>query len=366
MPSSHRFLSRCRSLAVSAALLLTSIILSLLVLEAAVRWLLPQYSAAGDIAYTDVDGVPLAPANTEAVQWKNTGDYRVSVSINRWGLRDTKDLATAKPTDVFVVGDSFSLGHGVEEKERYSNKVEELLGERVFNVAIPTDIAGYEALIGYAERNGAPVKRLILGICMENDIGKYRDRVTPVSSLRDRSSITESLRRAKLWLQRNSTAYRAVAHQAHESRQLEALLVRFGFIVPNTEGALRNVYSPAAIEQSGERVAGIAAGRQTLVVIIPSRLTWVGNNTEQERKLHAAFVEHLRSGGLQVIDMAPAFEREGKPMSYHFHNDGHWNASGHALAAAEIAAHLKAHGWPAITDASRLQAPPTPSTAASN
>lgn len=357
MPSPHRFLSRCRSLAISAALLLASTVISLLVLEVAVRWLLPQYSATGDIAYTDVDGVPLAPANTESIQWKNTGDYRVSVSINRWGLRDAKDLSTAQSTDLFVVGDSFSMGHGVEERERFSNRLEDLLGERVFNAAIPTDILGYEALIGYAERHGAPVRKLILGICMENDIGRYRDRVTPVSSQRGRNSLAERLRRTKLWLQRNSTAYRALTHQAHESKQLEALFVRLGFIVPNTEGALRNTYSPAAIEQSGERVASIAAGRQLIVVIIPSRLKWVGNNTDNEQKLHAGFVEHLRGRGLQVIDMAPAFERGGNPMSYHFQNDGHWNASGHALAAAEIASHLKAHGWPASADASRPQAP---------
>lgn len=340
-------MARCRSVAASFALLLASTLVSLLILEFGVRWLLPQYSATGDIEYIVVDGVPLAPANTETIQWKNTGDYRVKVSINRLGLRDVKDLSNATASDLFVVGDSFSLGHGVEETERFSNRLEGLLGQRVFNVAIPTDIAGYEALIAYAERQGAPVQKVILAVCMENDIGQYRDRITPVTRLRERRSFAEALRRTKLWLQRNSSAYRALGHQAHASEALQSLLVRLGFITTATDGALRNVYSAAAIEQSAERVAAIAAKHQVITVIIPSRLRWVGNNVEQERKLHAGFVEKLRSIGLPVLDLAPAFEKGGHPLNYHFANDGHWTATGHALAAEEIAGFIKAQGWPA-------------------
>ncbi|WP_457445553.1 alginate O-acetyltransferase AlgX-related protein [Roseateles sp. P5_E4] len=346
-------MARCRSVALSLALLLTSILVSLLILEFGVRWLLPQYSAAGDIEYTVVDGVPLAAANTETIQWKNTGDYKVKVSINRLGLRDTKDLSQSTADDLFVVGDSFSLGHGVEEAERFSNRLEGLLGQRVFNVAIPTDIAGYETLIGYAERQGAPVQKVILAVCMENDIGQYRDRITPVTRLRERRTFAEGLRRTKLWLQRNSSAYRALGHQAHASESLQALFVRLGIITPTADGALRNVYSTAAIEQSAERVAAIAAKHQVITVIIPSRLKWIGNNTEQEGKLHAGFVAHLRSLGLPVVDLAPAFEKGGHPMDYHFPNDGHWTAKGHALAAAEIAAYVRTQGWPAPLAANR-------------
>jgi len=331
----------------SAAVLLASTIISLLILELGVRWLLPQYSATGDIEYTTVEGVPLAPANTELVQWKNTGDYRVKVSINRWGLRDAKDLSTSTADDLFVVGDSFSMGHGVEEAERYSNRLEGLLKQRVFNVAIPADIEGYEALIGYAERNGAKMNKIILGICMENDIAQYRDRISPVTRLRERRSFAEGLRRTKLWLQRYSSAYRAVTHQAHESKQLQALLVRLGLITTTNDGALRNVYSTAAIEQSAERVASIAARHQVIAVIIPSRLRWIGDNIEQERRLHTDFVAQLRAQGLTVVDLAPAFEKGGQPLKYHFANDGHWNPAGHELAAAEIAAYIQAHGWPA-------------------
>lgn len=344
-------MARCRSLGLSLALLLVSTLISLLILEFAVRWLLPQYAATGDIEYTVVDGVPLAPANTETIQWKNTGDYRVKVSINRLGLRDVKDLSQATAADLFVVGDSFALGHGVEENERFSNRLEGLLGQRVFNVAIPTDIAGYETLIDYAERQGAKVQKVVLAVCMENDIGQYRDRITPVTRLRERRNFAEALRRSKMWLQRNSSAYRALGHQAHASQALQSLFVRLGFITPAADGALRNVYSQAAIDQSAERVAAIAAKHQVIIVIIPSRLRWVGNNIEQERRLHAGFVEKLRALGLPVIDLAPAFEKGNHPMDYHFPNDGHWTAAGHGLAAAEIADYIRKQGWPAIMPA---------------
>jgi hypothetical protein len=339
-------LSGWRTAAMSIAVSLVSTLLSLLLLELAVSLLLPQYSATGDVAYTTVDGVPLAPANTTLVQWKNTGDYRVQVSINRWGLRDVKDHSAATVDDLFVVGDSFAFGYGVEEDERFSNRLEALVEQRVFNVAVPTDIEGYATLIAYAERNGAPVRRIILAICMENDIGRYRDHITPVSQLRQRRSVAEGLRRTKLWLQRHSTAYRAFAHSARTSPQFEALLVRLGLIVPDKDGALRNVYSAAAIEQSAERVASIAARHQLITVIIPSRLKWIGNNLQQEQRVHVDFVERLRTLGLAVVDLAPAFEDDGEPLDRHFPNDGHWNPSGHALAAAEIASHIRAQGWP--------------------
>jgi hypothetical protein len=43
-----------------------------------------------------------------------------------------------------------------------------------------------------------------------------------------------------------------------------------------------------------------------------------------------------------MLDLRPLLEAGGAPLAYHFNNDGHWNARGHALAAEAIAKCLTA------------------------
>ncbi len=42
-----------------------------------------------------------------------------------------------------------------------------------FNIAIPDNIIGYQRLLRYAEGRGANARRLVVGICMENDLQDY-------------------------------------------------------------------------------------------------------------------------------------------------------------------------------------------------
>ena len=71
------------------------------------------------------------------------------------------------------VGDSFTWGWGVEAMERFSDRVQALTGRRVFNLATPTDIAGYGALLDYAQSLGARIGEVVVALCMENDLSLY-------------------------------------------------------------------------------------------------------------------------------------------------------------------------------------------------
>ena len=126
------------------------------------------------------EGFTLAPPNISVRHWDNNGDYDVTVSTNKLGLRDVRDVSEMTGDDFAVVGDSFSFGYGVEEANRYSNALEKMLGARVFNISVPNDIEGYAKLVGYAEANGATIKSLIVGVCMENDLRDY-DRAKPAA-----------------------------------------------------------------------------------------------------------------------------------------------------------------------------------------
>ena len=315
--------------------------LSLLVLEWSVRLLMPQYHPAGQISFVLEDGFPLGPRNFSGRLWRNTGDYDVAVNINSDGFRDKKDLRDSSASDLFVVGDSFSFGWGVEEEERYSNQAAILFGRPAYNIAIPTDIEGYGRLIGYAREKGALINHLIIGVCMENDLQYYRPLQNAPA---EEGSIRPTIAGAglKYYLTGHSALYGAVTSAAHQNSTLQGVLGRLGLISDSVDGMVLNRHVPEIIENSADRLVRLIAesgAEQSLVLLIPSRGLWQGGNKENEQKVHREFAAALAARGLEVVDMKPLFEEGGDPLAYHFKSDGHWNVAGHALAARAIFAH---------------------------
>lgn len=140
-----------RKIISSIALVLASLVISLVIIEWTVRLLLPVYDPSGNIVFhQNADGVLLGIPNFAGRQWKNTGDYDVPVKINRYGFRGHKDLRQSTPNDIFVVGDSFGFGQGVPEEKRFSNVLQQMINIPVFNIAIPGDLKDYELLVNYA------------------------------------------------------------------------------------------------------------------------------------------------------------------------------------------------------------------------
>jgi hypothetical protein len=90
-----------------------------------------------------------------------------------------------------------------------------------------------------------------------------------------------------------------------------------------------------------QRLAAAHRPRELLVLVIPSRALWLGDHQAEERSVHGHFVGILAGAGFKVVDMSAVLEREGRPLDHHFQHDGHWNASGHRLAAEAIRACLE-------------------------
>lgn len=314
---------------------------SLLLLEFLIRVALPVYNPSGRIVFTSKDGVPLAEPGFVGRQWKNTGDYDVEVRINELGLRDTRDIRQATPADIIVVGDSFSFGHGVEEHQRYSNQLDQLIDEPVYNLAIPTDLIGYRRLFDHAVSQGARPGRIVIGICMENDILEY-DRVRRI--MRDPQTVARHsslLRSAKQLLTAHSAVYNAFTSIIHQIPAMKQLATSLGLVREN-EAALSG--KSISREQALSTVRELSELRSALAVndlwllVIPARTLWLGSRQAEERASHISFVEALNASGFQVIDLLPVFEKNGEPLALHFVNDGHWNAAGHRVAAEALAA----------------------------
>jgi len=330
--------------ALSVPVVLLAVAVSGLAAEFAVRLAQPELDPARHLRFEEPrNGLPtLGPRNTEQRQIKNTSDFNVIVRFNRYGLRDSKDLATSTEEDIFLVGDSFTFGWGVKENERISERLQALDGRRVFNLSIPTGFDGYEKLLDYAAGNGAKVKNVIIAVSMETDLGIYDKASAPKDAApAPPSGAGNILAWLKGYLTQSSALYVLTTTLIHRAPALKAVAVGAGLLTPNLEGVRKYEFSQQVIESSARRLQEIAVRFNTTVVVLPSRALWAGDHQTVEGRRHSTFVKRILDLGLDVIDLRTAFEAGGNPLIYHFTNDPHWTPRGHALAAKALAAHFK-------------------------
>jgi hypothetical protein len=331
-------------------ILFLTIVIGVALFETTVRFLMPQYDPSGHLKFkVNKDGVTLAANRGNLRQIKNTGDYDVKVGITNLGLRELKPLNEAKSSDIFVVGDSFSFGWGVEESDRFSNQLEKLLSpSKTFNISIPTNITGYAKLLKYATDNGAHIKRLIVGITMENDLKNYdplpiATKSTRLNQKSQSFNIFPPLLSVKTFLRDHSAAYFLTTSIVQNNSTLKKLMINMGYIIPNGAGIPLTSYSEKTINSSVQRLNCLIKRYDTIVLIIPSRGLWVGTTKQRAtaQKIHDHFTNALKARKIPIVDMQAPMERFKKPMDYHFKNDGHWRSAAHKLAAQELAQKIK-------------------------
>ncbi|NTV29674.1 MAG: hypothetical protein HGA80_06310, partial [Candidatus Omnitrophica bacterium] len=309
--------------------------LGLGLLEAAVRKLMPWYDPARQVSFhLNPDGVTLGMPGDIIRQRTPKGDYDLFSRFNRYGFRDDKDLAQSVQGDIFVLGDSFSFGWGVADGQRYSDRLEQLLGRPVFNISIPSDIRGYQKLLAYARSRGARVSSLVLGLCMENDIHDYTIPEAPANV-----ATTASLRTVdwRAFLKNHSAVYLAFSYELQKVPLLRKSLERTG-LARDLEGLVhKNVLDEKELKSSRDEImAMLRSLDKAVVLIIPSRMLWTGAHHDAELAVHERMVALLRQAGLEVVDMKPWFEKDGHPLDYYFRTDPHWNQAGHELAARAL------------------------------
>lgn len=318
---------------------LISCVISLVFAELFVRWFLPQYTPPGQlgISYNAQEGVSLGKPNSTFRHLSPAREFDVRLTYNALGFRDKADVRLSSDGDVFVVGDSFAFGHGLEPEKRFSDLLQERTGDRVFNIAIPgLDFDGYERLVRYAVRNGASISRLVITVCMENDLRIYGEQ--NISRNLETSDATRRyIRETKQALAKNLALFQMISVVVHSNASIAEFAKKLGLIEP---------YQPlnfdeTVVKSSAQRLMRLAAQFKSLILIVPSRGLWMGDRRKDEDRIHTTFVEALQSSGLNVIDMRPIFESGGRPLDYHFAVDGHWNEKGHLAAASALIARVQ-------------------------
>jgi len=334
---------------------------TLLLLEVGVRLCLPRYErfTTAPILVPQASGCQTGPPG-ETVDHSSPADAAAaSYVFNRHGFRDRKDVALSRPGDLFVVGDSYGFGWLVGEEERFSNLIDAGLEADVYNICIPGDFTDYAGLMRHAESKGAAVARVIVSVCMENDIRVYSPKARPEPSRGPRTVAYAPMRWLKIlfarsvaWEAFEDARYSIDARRRRIGRRVHSWAATRGLVDPAPPEPETNEYRERAVASSADRLVRTIAGRDALVVLIPSRQLWIGRKARLERGTHQRFAGALLACGLEVVDMLPRMEDDGDALRYYYGFDGHWNAAGHARAAEEILAHLGKRGHDPIPESS--------------
>ncbi len=332
--------SRLRSLAAKLLLLGCSLLVCLVLLEFGVRWFFPYFNPSAQVPFKLVaKGLALGPAGQTVRMATPKGDYNSVLHFNEDGFRDSKPLREATESDWYALGDSYTMGWGVEEEERFSNRLDQAfrsnnIPARVFSIALPENIIGYGRLLRYAESRGAKVRRMVVGICMENDLRDYSDGRGAWDLIEvPRSSTKEAVRD---WLKSHSALYIAASYGLQRIPVTRGLLQKVGIARSIDELTGHNEWDEKVLKSTRDELMKLVAGREVVIVIVPSRNLWHGAHIETERRIHESFIGMLRESGLTVVDPRPAMEAAGDPLGCYFKTDPHWNARGHAIAGSAL------------------------------
>ena len=313
---------------------------SLVIGELFVRKFFPIYDPSNQIEFRHFDGVPLLSHRNSTIRhWKTTGDYDVEIYSNHLGLRNRKNLKNSKDTWIYIVGDSFSFGYGVSEEKRFSNLLEtkHKIGE-VINISIPTDLNGYEKLISYAKKNGAQIKKLILGFCMENDFKDYTKK-------KKENKKAYNFAFLKVFLKKEIALYNLLTHAVHGNSHLQKFATKLGFI--NEVYTFRTPPNEKIIKLSIKKIKNIFEKfniKNGYVLLIPHKGIWMGEKKDKFKKIHYMTKNLLLNEGLKIIDLKDSFDQTLNPIeNLFFKNDGHWNNEGHKIVADVISKNLINH-----------------------
>lgn len=323
-----------RNTLVNWGIFFISSMVTLFLIELMMRLIYPACDPRGRVQFSkNENGVVTAEPNFEGRQWKNSGDFDVSISINQYGFRDSKDFRNAKSEDIFLIGDSFSFGHGVEEENRFSNVMQKLTSDsiQIFNLGISgTHFLHYEKSIHYAKENGATIKNIIIGVCMENDILDYASKLENPNR-KNNIGIKE-------WLSRKSTLYNFIAIQLQTNEKLRTSFKKLGLINDELKTFPFAPFSEREINSSLVQLKALIADYNSLVVLIPSRLNWIADRKEDANSSHQRWKKVLEENQIPYLDLKPFLDQySADPLkTLFFQNDGHWNVQGHEIVASAI------------------------------
>jgi len=250
------------------------------------------------------------------------------VRTNAYGLRGPEIAPeSSHPIRLAALGDSFTFGFGVEEKDTYPSLVQEFLNQRSSELQGRCEVLNF-GVVGYSSRDEAVVlERKALAFHPRGIIIGY---VLNDPEIDPRPSLHKYFDPPVWW--RHSHLLR-LSHLAWNSLQVW---------VEGGGDYQRYLHAPGGVKWQSVRDAFRRIGdlaRQdnawVLVAIFPlaSGHSWADY---AYRDLHAQVAAEARSDGFQVVDLLDAFRAYPPDQLVLSSSDDHPNRLGHRLAAEAI------------------------------
>lgn len=353
--------------------LILSLLVSLLAAEFVLRILAPQrtlsvlktlqlscYQASSYLPYE------YAPGCSGSFE---TGGIRSHVRINSIGLRGGEVIEKSRPR-IFIAGDSFVFGYGLEEEDTLSHSLEMLLDIDVVNGGIWGAGPDVEYLL--TERVGLSVDPdlLIVTIYPRNDL-----RDIAVTAWTEEDELLVGITSDKFvdgegFLRRDAVSRYYYTPVIRNSHLAKFLLDHTSNLFTSLRQALASpkpildtyVYDDAGwddrclftgecdgeLEQARQKTSRIMTwfralsertGIPLLLVMIPDETQLKG---DVPRK--TLFHDLARAAGLNVFDLTDEFLTAGYPIADYFLPDAHWSPLGARIAAQAISEWIQSKG----------------------
>lgn len=349
-----------------------SLVLSMLIAELVFRTFVPQrtlsvlktlqLSCYQPSAYLPYEYAPGCSGSFE------TGGIHSRVRINSIGLRGSEVGEKTRPR-IFIAGDSFTFGYGLEEENTLSSNLATLLDVDAVNGGIWGAGPDVEYLL--AERVGLSVDPdfLIVTLFPRNDLRdlavttwiEEHDQLVRITS--DKFIDGEG------FLRQDAVSryyYTPVIRNSHLAKflldRISTLFISLRTsITPSTNASDTYVYDDAGwddrclfagecdgeLEKAKQKASRIMtlfrslserAGIPLLLVMIPDEGQLNGNSPRQ-----TLFHGLAHESGLDVLDVTDEFLNDGRPVADYFLPDGHWSPLGARIAAHAIARWIGEH-----------------------
>ncbi len=284
---------------------------------------------------------------------QNNGDFRVHISINKFGLRNPEPVTEANGR-IWVIGDSMTFGWGVEQGEIYSSVLARLIGQPTYNIASPgTNVCGYQTLLDRMPDKLKP-RAVIIGLVLENDIYPYNCKA---QAERDHHNLKASkgekhdplsIQNIKGLLRKHTALYNFMTVSLKRVYLIREALTMVGLVEPGHR--YRQSLDEAKLNQALERTAieldnlfrKLPESTPFVVLLAPGRFELKDGNPFY-KKLRIGMTEKLQRQRIPVVDPFVHFTKLGL-LGTHFAHDGHWSKVGHELAAKALADWFKDKG----------------------
>lgn len=288
---------------------------------------LPQYEEAAatynpQLFYTLKPGARFRYFNKE---------FDNAYEINSKGVRD--DEQSLQSPEIICLGDSYTMGWGVEQQETFAQQLQQLSGRKTLNAGVSSYGTARE-MIQLRQLDTSALKYLIIQYC-SNDISENQTYIAnhytlPVSDRTFYDSITFQQRVLKKYF---PGKYSLLISQAFVKKKINGIIPVFPLVFErenpfteeeqHAEAFIKVLYNSPQINFSKVKV---------IVTVLDSYNHLNNSFLERVRKLAAQFPykDHF-AGNLQVLDMAGTLLKDD-----FYELDLHIRASGHKKVASKL------------------------------